>query len=124
MADARSCRRWRSPQALASEVTSTFSKRLAPLGLIVKELTGDMQLTKKELQETQMIVTTPEKWDVITRKVRRFTPCLQGLPCCLTQLAMYVSASWIVGPSPWSDIHARAVRDCLRYRVCVAYERV
>ena len=27
-----------------------------------------MQLTKKELSETQMIVTTPEKWDVITRK--------------------------------------------------------
>jgi len=35
----------------------------------VRELTGDMQLTKKELAETQMIVTTPEKWDVITRKV-------------------------------------------------------
>jgi antiviral helicase SLH1 len=31
---------------------------------------GDMQLTKRELAETQMIVTTPEKWDVITRKVR------------------------------------------------------
>ncbi len=28
-----------------------------------------MQLSKKELAETQMIVTTPEKWDVITRKV-------------------------------------------------------
>ena len=37
-------------------------------GLAVRELTGDMQLTKKELAETQMIVTTPEKWDVITRK--------------------------------------------------------
>ncbi|KAK3240836.1 activating signal cointegrator 1 complex subunit, partial [Cymbomonas tetramitiformis] len=34
----------------------------------VRELTGDMSLTKKELTETQMIVTTPEKWDVITRK--------------------------------------------------------
>lgn len=34
----------------------------------VRELTGDMQLTKQELAETQMIVTTPEKWDVITRK--------------------------------------------------------
>ena len=33
-----------------------------------RELTGDMQLTKRELEETQMIVTTPEKWDVITRK--------------------------------------------------------
>lgn len=27
-----------------------------------------MQLTKAELAATQMIVTTPEKWDVITRK--------------------------------------------------------
>ena len=27
-----------------------------------------MQLTKAEIQETQFIVTTPEKWDVITRK--------------------------------------------------------
>lgn len=29
---------------------------------------GDMQLSKRELAATQMIVTTPEKWDVITRK--------------------------------------------------------
>ena len=36
--------------------------------MTVKELTGDMQLTKREMSETQMIITTPEKWDVITRK--------------------------------------------------------
>jgi hypothetical protein len=29
---------------------------------------GDMQLTKAEVAETQIIVTTPEKWDVVTRK--------------------------------------------------------
>ncbi len=46
-----------------------------PPGLVVRELTGDMQLSKKELSETQMIVTTPEKWDVITRKV-----CAHGVP--------------------------------------------
>lgn len=34
----------------------------------MRELTGDVQLTKREMEETQMIVTTPEKWDVITRK--------------------------------------------------------
>lgn len=34
----------------------------------MRELTGDMQLTKTEIQQTQMIVTTPEKWDVVTRK--------------------------------------------------------
>ncbi|GFR39795.1 hypothetical protein Agub_g281, partial [Astrephomene gubernaculifera] len=55
-------------KALAAEVTANFSKRLEPLGLVVRELTGDMQLSKRELAETQMIVTTPEKWDVITRK--------------------------------------------------------
>lgn len=55
-------------KALAAEVTASFSKRLAPLGLSVRELTGDLQLSKKEMAETQMIVTTPEKWDVITRK--------------------------------------------------------
>ncbi|XP_059441040.1 DExH-box ATP-dependent RNA helicase DExH14 isoform X3 [Corylus avellana] len=55
-------------KALAAEVTSAFSHRLSPLNMTVRELTGDMQLSKKELEETQMIVTTPEKWDVITRK--------------------------------------------------------
>ncbi|XP_024368754.1 DExH-box ATP-dependent RNA helicase DExH14 isoform X1 [Physcomitrium patens] len=55
-------------KALAAEMTQAFSRRLAALDVVVKELTGDMQLTKRELEETQMIVTTPEKWDVITRK--------------------------------------------------------
>eukprot|EP01127_Copromyxa_protea_P008859 TRINITY_DN2045_c0_g2_i1.p1 TRINITY_DN2045_c0_g2~~TRINITY_DN2045_c0_g2_i1.p1 ORF type:complete len:2126 (-),score=516.29 TRINITY_DN2045_c0_g2_i1:21-6239(-) len=55
-------------KALAAEMTAGFSKRLRPLGVVVKELTGDMQLTRAELEETQVIVTTPEKWDVITRK--------------------------------------------------------
>lgn len=27
-----------------------------------------MQLSKTEMDETQIIITTPEKWDVITRK--------------------------------------------------------
>ena len=27
-----------------------------------------MQLTKAEIADTQIIVTTPEKWDVVTRK--------------------------------------------------------
>ncbi len=55
-------------KALAQEVVSKFSERLKPLGLVVRELTGDMQLTKREIDESQLIVTTPEKWDVVTRK--------------------------------------------------------
>lgn len=34
----------------------------------VRELTGDMNMTKSEIDATQIIVTTPEKWDIITRK--------------------------------------------------------
>ncbi|KZP12110.1 Sec63-domain-containing protein [Athelia psychrophila] len=55
-------------KALASEITRKLGKRLQWLGIAVRELTGDMQLTKNEIAETQIIVTTPEKWDVVTRK--------------------------------------------------------
>ena len=55
-------------KALAQEIVGKFAKALAPLGLQVREYTGDMQLTKREITETQIIVTTPEKWDVVTRK--------------------------------------------------------
>ncbi|KAJ6539226.1 Sec63-domain-containing protein [Mycena capillaripes] len=55
-------------KALASEIVRKFSKRLQWLSIQVRELTGDMQLTKAEIAQTQVIVTTPEKWDVVTRK--------------------------------------------------------
>jgi activating signal cointegrator complex subunit 3 len=55
-------------KALAQEVTANLSKRLNVLGIQVKELTGDMQLSKKEIADTQILVVTPEKLDVITRK--------------------------------------------------------
>lgn len=55
-------------KALASEMVDNFSKRLKSLDIVVKELTGDMQLSKTEMTQTQILVTTPEKWDVVTRK--------------------------------------------------------
>ncbi|KAI8448248.1 Sec63 Brl domain-containing protein, partial [Phakopsora pachyrhizi] len=55
-------------KALASEVVRKMEKRLGWLGMVVKELTGDMQLTREEIDKTHFIVTTPEKWDVVTRK--------------------------------------------------------
>uniref|UniRef100_A0A803VWY3 U5 small nuclear ribonucleoprotein 200 kDa helicase n=1 Tax=Ficedula albicollis TaxID=59894 RepID=A0A803VWY3_FICAL len=42
--------------------------RLATYGITVAELTGDHQLCKEEISATQIIVCTPEKWDIITRK--------------------------------------------------------
>ncbi|XP_071112657.1 activating signal cointegrator 1 complex subunit 3-like [Haliotis cracherodii] len=55
-------------KALAAEMVRNFGGRLEPLGIAVRELTGDMSLTKAEILKTQMLVTTPEKWDVVTRK--------------------------------------------------------
>lgn len=55
-------------KALVQEQVGNFGKRLEPYGIKVSELTGDRQLTKQQIAETQIIVTTPEKWDVITRK--------------------------------------------------------
>jgi antiviral helicase SLH1 len=55
-------------KALASEIVRKLGKRLQWLSIKVRELTGDMQMTKAEIAETQIIVTTPEKWDVVTRK--------------------------------------------------------
>ena len=36
--------------------------------MTVSELTGDHQLNKEQIAATQVIVCTPEKWDIITRK--------------------------------------------------------
>jgi replicative superfamily II helicase len=38
---------------------------------------GDIQLTKTEIMNTQIIVTTPEKWDVVTRKATGDTELCQ-----------------------------------------------
>ncbi|XP_070055782.1 DExH-box ATP-dependent RNA helicase DExH12-like [Nicotiana tomentosiformis] len=55
-------------KALVSEVVGNLSKRLEHYGVKVKELSGDQTLTRQQIEETQIIVTTPEKWDIITRK--------------------------------------------------------
>ncbi|KAF2834722.1 Sec63-domain-containing protein [Patellaria atrata CBS 101060] len=64
-------------KALAAEITEKMGKRLAWLGIQVRELTGDMHLTKAEIVQTQIIVTTPEKWDVVTRKSTGDTELVQ-----------------------------------------------
>ena len=55
-------------KALAQEIVTKFQKKLEYLGVKVREFTGDMSLSKKDLAETHIIVSTPEKWDVTTRK--------------------------------------------------------
>ncbi|XP_002518663.3 DExH-box ATP-dependent RNA helicase DExH12 [Ricinus communis] len=55
-------------KALVAEVVGNLSNRLQEYGVKVRELSGDQSLTRQQIEETQIIVTTPEKWDIITRK--------------------------------------------------------
>mmetsp|Transcript_18640 Transcript_18640/g.33689 ORF Transcript_18640/g.33689 Transcript_18640/m.33689 type:complete len:1614 (-) Transcript_18640:109-4950(-) len=55
-------------KALVNEVCGSLRHRLQAFGVNVQELTGDIQLSKQQLKSTQVIVTTPEKWDIVTRK--------------------------------------------------------
>lgn len=55
-------------KALVAEVVENLGRRLETLGLTVRELTGDVGLSRRDIDDTQVIVTTPEKWDIITRK--------------------------------------------------------
>ncbi|KRT82021.1 helicase, partial [Oryctes borbonicus] len=55
-------------RSLVQEMVGTFTKRLGSYNLTVSELTGDHQLTREQIAATQIIVCTPEKWDIITRK--------------------------------------------------------
>lgn len=55
-------------KALVKETVGNFSQRLGSYGLTVRELSGDINLSKYEIENTNVIVTTPEKWDIITRK--------------------------------------------------------
>jgi len=55
-------------RALVSEVVGNLQQRFDPLGLKVVELTGESFLSRRELKDAQVIVATPEKWDIVTRR--------------------------------------------------------
>ncbi len=55
-------------KALAQEVVTKFTERLRPLDIVVKEYTGDTQLSKQQIMDSHLLVCTPEKYDSATRK--------------------------------------------------------
>lgn len=55
-------------KSLVREIVMKFTKRLSPYGIKVAELSCDSQLNREQLNSTQVIVSTPEKWDIVTRK--------------------------------------------------------
>ncbi|CCE62007.1 hypothetical protein TPHA_0B03360 [Tetrapisispora phaffii CBS 4417] len=60
-------------KALVQEQVREFQRRLSPYGIKVSELTGDSNLSRSQINETQILVSTPEKWDIITRKSNDLT---------------------------------------------------
>ncbi|XP_064138381.1 probable ATP-dependent DNA helicase HFM1 isoform X10 [Loxodonta africana] len=58
-------------KALCSQRFDDWKEKFGPLGLNCKELTGDTVMDDLfEIQHAHIIMTTPEKWDSMTRKWR------------------------------------------------------
>lgn len=55
-------------RSLVQEMVGNFSRRLSSYNIKVSELTGEHNLSREQIAQTQVIVCTPEKWDIITRK--------------------------------------------------------
>ena len=61
-------------KALASEITQKFKQSLEQLGLSVLECTGDEAPPQQLIDEANVLILTPEKYDVITRKINSEQP--------------------------------------------------
>ncbi|XP_004619982.2 probable ATP-dependent DNA helicase HFM1 [Sorex araneus] len=58
-------------KALCSQRFDDWKEKFGPIGLVCKELTGDTVMDDLfEIQHAHIIMTTPEKWDSMTRKWR------------------------------------------------------
>eukprot|EP00923_Selenidium_pygospionis_P001764 GHVN01002591.1.p1 GENE.GHVN01002591.1~~GHVN01002591.1.p1 ORF type:complete len:1114 (+),score=91.98 GHVN01002591.1:492-3344(+) len=54
-------------KALVSEIVSKLQRRLCKYGLCIIECTGDSAVRRDDLLRADIIVATPEKWDIVTR---------------------------------------------------------
>uniref|UniRef100_A0A8C6YX63 Helicase ATP-binding domain-containing protein n=1 Tax=Nothoprocta perdicaria TaxID=30464 RepID=A0A8C6YX63_NOTPE len=58
-------------KALCSQRFDDWKEKFGPIGLNCKELTGDTEMDDLfEIQHAHIIITTPEKWDSMTRRWR------------------------------------------------------
>ncbi|KAF2203355.1 P-loop containing nucleoside triphosphate hydrolase protein [Delitschia confertaspora ATCC 74209] len=56
-------------KSLCSERQRDWQKKFGPLGLECVEITGDSEANNlRSVQTASIIITTPEKWDIMTRK--------------------------------------------------------
>ena len=55
-------------KALANEFINKFTEQLGYFNLVINEFSGDVDLTKEQIDKTNLFVGIPEKWDLFTRK--------------------------------------------------------
>lgn len=55
-------------KALANEVVDKFKSTLGKLNIKISEFSADVNLSKEQIDKTQIFVAIPEKWDLFTRK--------------------------------------------------------
>ncbi|KAI9496413.1 P-loop containing nucleoside triphosphate hydrolase protein, partial [Zychaea mexicana] len=65
-------------KSLCSERTKDWEKKFEPLGIACKEFTGDTDYTSfNAIKTSNIIVTTPEKWDSMTRRWTDYKSLMQ-----------------------------------------------
>ncbi|KAJ3016305.1 Sec63 [Thoreauomyces humboldtii] len=71
-------------KALCNERNKDWQQKFRTLGITCNELTGDTNsLSENEIQRSNIIVTTPEKWDATTRRWRDYKNLM-----CLVRLIL------------------------------------
>ena len=58
-------------KALARERVRDWTPKFRSIGLSVEELTGDSAPDQRALKKADVLITTPEKWDGVTRQFQR-----------------------------------------------------
>ncbi|XP_077866921.1 U5 small nuclear ribonucleoprotein 200 kDa helicase-like [Saccoglossus kowalevskii] len=115
-------------RSLVQEMVGNFNKRLNSYGITVSELTGDHQLSKDQIQATQIIVCTPEKWDIVTRKggektytqLVRLVIIMRSICFMMTEVR-----SWkhllqdFPGLTQWENLTNQELKDLLPYSFAI-----
>jgi ATP-dependent DNA helicase HFM1/MER3 len=77
-------------KALCAERLADWSKKFGTLGLRCAEVTGDMdQNCHLVLRKNHIILTTPEKWDSMTRQWKENQSLVQHIKLILIDEALF-----------------------------------
>lgn len=79
-------------QALCQQTLDDWTAKFAPLGIRLAELTSDSSsgaaskgsVSLRDLASADVILTTPEKWDSVTRRWKEHAFLVRKACCCCT----------------------------------------